>query len=124
MAISAAERDQAAMMLRAVLTEQGLSPGEGIAVMLCAIERIVCDGLRLNSGAWPPTRPRVKNGKPSVHPLRGDEIRALRSCAGNSPTVASSLHPSGAARSQRTPSIGLLSVLASVPPLPSWFIVT
>ena len=41
MAISAAERDQATMMLRAVLTEHGLSPGEGIAVMLCAIERII-----------------------------------------------------------------------------------
>jgi type 1 fimbriae regulatory protein FimB/type 1 fimbriae regulatory protein FimE len=25
-----------------------------------------------------PARRRVKNGKPSVHPLRGDEIRALR----------------------------------------------
>jgi hypothetical protein len=40
-AISANERDQAAAMLRAVLAERGLSPGESIAIMLCAIERIV-----------------------------------------------------------------------------------
>ena len=28
---------------------------------------------------------RLKNGKPSVHPLRGDEVRACASCSGSSP---------------------------------------
>ena len=47
-AISANERDQAAAMLRAVLAEHGLSPGESIAIMLCAIERIVRDHVAPN----------------------------------------------------------------------------
>jgi hypothetical protein len=48
---------------------------------------------------------RVKNGKPSVHPLRGTKSGHSESCPGNSPTVASSLRPSGAGPFTPTPSI-------------------
>jgi integrase len=49
---------------------------------------------------------RVKNGKPSVHPLRGDEIRALRELRRQFPDSGFFLRPSGAAHSRPTPSIG------------------
>jgi integrase len=49
---------------------------------------------------------RAKNGKPSVHPLRGDEIRALRELQRNSRTGATSLRPSAAVRSRPMPPIG------------------
>jgi integrase len=48
---------------------------------------------------------RVKNGKSSVHPLRGDEIRALRELRGSFPIAALSSQPSAAGRSLLTPSI-------------------
>jgi hypothetical protein len=62
---------------------------------------------------------RVKNGTPSVHPLRGDEMRALRELLRNSRTRLSCSPLSAADPSRQTPSIGLSSVLASAPP-PIW----
>ena len=50
---------------------------------------------------------RAKNGKPSIHPLRGDEVRALRELRRQFPDSASSSRPSAADRSPQTPSIGL-----------------
>ena len=49
---------------------------------------------------------RVKNGKPSVHPLRGDEVRALRMLHAVIPRAALSSRLSGAGHSRRTLSTG------------------
>jgi Phage integrase family len=57
---------------------------------------------------------RAKNGKPSVHPLRGDEIRALRELRRQFPAV-SSLSPSAADPSRRMLSTASSSGSASVP---------
>ena len=44
---------------------------------------------------------RVKNGIPSVHPIRGDEMRALRTCAGCSCARGNAARP--ACRGRRWP---------------------
>ena len=49
---------------------------------------------------------RAKNGKPSVHPLRGDEIRALRELRRQFPDSGFVFATSVADRSRRMPSIG------------------
>ena len=61
---------------------------------------------------------RVKNGTPSVHPLRGDELRALRELRRNSRIAHSYLPLNVVARSLPTPSIdkSRLSVNALVCP--------
>ena len=64
---------------------------------------------------------RAKNGKPSVHPLRGDEIRALRELRRQFPDSPMSSRQSATARSPPTPSIGLSSASASAPSCRSRF---
>src|SRR5262249_25204614 len=49
---------------------------------------------------------RVKNGKPSVHPLRGDEIRELRELHRQFPDSGFVFATERAARSHQMPSIG------------------
>ena len=46
---------------------------------------------------------RAKNGKPAVHPVRGDELRMLRELQRNT-AGASSSRPSAGVRSRRMPS--------------------
>jgi integrase len=48
---------------------------------------------------------RVKNGKPSVHPLRGDEIRALRELRRQFPESGYVFATERGARSRRMPPI-------------------
>jgi hypothetical protein len=52
---------------------------------------------------------RLKNGKPSVHPSAVTSSGHCGSCDGSFPIAVTSLPPSAAAYSLRTPSIGLLS---------------
>ena len=49
---------------------------------------------------------RVKNGKPSVHPLRGDEIKALRELRRQFPDSGFVFATERGARSHQTLSIG------------------
>jgi integrase len=49
---------------------------------------------------------RAKSGKPSVHPIRGDELRMLTVLRKEQPAAAMCSPPNGARRLRRTPSTG------------------
>jgi Phage integrase family len=55
---------------------------------------------------------RVKNGIPSVHPIRGDEMRALRSYGANTPRMPTSSFPSAVGQSAPSVSTGSSSASA------------
>jgi integrase len=67
---------------------------------------------------------RVKNGKPAAHPIRGDELRALRELRRLSPTAPLSLRLSVAARSRLMRSIGWSSASANALASPFRFMLT
>ena len=58
---------------------------------------------------------RAKNGKPSVHPIRGDELRMLTALRRKIPTAVMCSPPSGARPLRRMPSTGWSRSSAPVP---------
>ena len=65
---------------------------------------------------------RAKNGKPAAHPIRGDELRALRELQRQ--TSGGYVFETERGHLQRMPSIGWSSGSVSAPVLPSRFICT